>query len=94
MLIIAGWLEVPTEARDRYLADHRSVVAGARAAEGCLDFCLAADPLEPSRIQVFERWHSAEELEDFRGTGPDADIATTILDADVRRYHVTDVGPP
>lgn len=55
MIIIAGWLQVEPADRDRYLADCVPVMQQAKAATGCLDFVLTADPLEPSRIRVFER---------------------------------------
>ena len=34
------------------------VAAKARATEGCLDFAQSADPLESTRINLFERWIS------------------------------------
>ena len=34
----------------------------ARAAPGCLDFVQAADQLDPTRINVYERWESKEHL--------------------------------
>ncbi|MET8230252.1 antibiotic biosynthesis monooxygenase [Micromonospora sp. NPDC005298] len=91
MLIIAGSLQVDPAARDGYLADCAPVIAQARAADGCLDFLLAPDPLEPGRIHVYERWESAERLEAFRGSGPDDAQTTAILDADVRRYVIAAV---
>ena len=60
MLIIAGSLQVEPDARDSYLAGCAQVIAQARATPGCLDFLLAADPLEPGRIHVYERWESPE----------------------------------
>jgi hypothetical protein len=33
-------------------------VAQARRAAGCLDFVVAADPLEPDRVNVYGRWDS------------------------------------
>jgi quinol monooxygenase YgiN len=56
MLIIAGWLRVDPDARDRYLQEGKQVVTLARAAPGCLDFSLSADLLDPARINVYERW--------------------------------------
>lgn len=38
----------------------------ARAAPGCLDFAQSADPLDAGRINIFERWESAADLEAFR----------------------------
>ncbi|MGC4749036.1 putative quinol monooxygenase [Micromonospora sp. DT201] len=94
MLIIAGSLRVEPEARDAYLADCVQVIAQARATAGCLDFLLAADPLEPGRIHVYERWESPEQLAAFRGSGPSDVQSTAILDADVHRYLISGVEAP
>ncbi|WP_406075296.1 putative quinol monooxygenase [Micromonospora sp. NBC_01638] len=94
MLIIAGSLQVEPAARDAYLSDCGQVIAQARAAAGCLDFLLAADPLEPGRIHVYERWESAEQLAAFRGSGPDDVQTAAILDADVHRYLIAGVEAP
>ncbi|WP_406059413.1 putative quinol monooxygenase [Micromonospora sp. NBC_00860] len=94
MLIIAGSLRVEPETRDAYLSGCGPVIARARATAGCLDFLLAADPLEPDRIHVYERWESAEQLAAFRGSGPDDAQEAAILDADVQRYLIAGVEAP
>ncbi|MEW1584404.1 antibiotic biosynthesis monooxygenase [Micromonospora vinacea] len=94
MLIIAGSLRVEPETRDAYLSGCGPVIARARATAGCLDFLLAADPLEPGRIHVYERWESAEQLAAFRGSGPDDAQEAAILDADVQRYLIAGVEAP
>ncbi|MFI6233518.1 putative quinol monooxygenase [Micromonospora sp. NPDC050784] len=94
MLIIAGSLQVEPGTREAYLAGCEDVMARARATAGCLDFLLAADPLEPDRIHVYERWESAEQLAAFRGSGPDDAQEAAILDADVRRYLIASVEAP
>ncbi|KAB1949748.1 antibiotic biosynthesis monooxygenase [Micromonospora sp. ALFpr18c] len=91
MLIIAGSLRVEPGARDDYLSECDAVIAQARATAGCLDFLLAADPLDPERIHVYERWESAEQLAAFRGSGPSDPQTAAILDADVHRYLISGV---
>ncbi|MEV4120617.1 antibiotic biosynthesis monooxygenase [Micromonospora sp. NPDC049645] len=91
MLIIAGSLLVEPAAREAYLADCAQVIAQARATAGCLDFLLAADPLEPGRIHVYERWESPEQLAAFRGSGPSDAQTAAVLDADVHRYLISGV---
>ncbi|HST42254.1 MAG TPA: antibiotic biosynthesis monooxygenase family protein [Conexibacter sp.] len=56
MLIIAGHLTVDPADRDTYVADCATAVALARRAPGCLDYALTADTLDPSRVNVYERW--------------------------------------
>ncbi|MFF8955596.1 putative quinol monooxygenase [Streptomyces sp. NPDC014894] len=94
MIIIAGKLYVDADVRDAYLAGCANVVEQARAAPGCLDFTLSADPLEPDRINVYERWETDEELECFRGTGPEPEQTAAIRDAEVSRYRVSGVEAP
>jgi quinol monooxygenase YgiN len=89
LLIIAGWLKVDPDGRDRYLADCAQVVTLARQAAGCLDFALTADLLDPSRINVYERWDSDRQLHAFRGTGPDSGQTEQIRDAQVLKYRVS-----
>lgn len=94
MLIIAGHLVIAGGERDRYLDGCRDVVAAAREAPGCLDFALAADLLDPDRITVYERWDAEADLERFRGSGADDEQLDVIVDAEVSRYTVAEVGPP
>ncbi len=94
VLIIAGRLHVHPENRDRYLAECVEVVTAARSAPGCLDFALTADTVDPSRIEVYERWDSDETLHAFRGSGPDGAQASEILDADVQKYRISAVEAP
>ncbi len=94
MLIIAGSLIVDPADRDAYLAANADAVRLARAATGCLDFVQAADPLEPSRVNIFERWSSEEDLLAFRGSGQPAADSPPIQSADVKRYVISsDRGP-
>jgi quinol monooxygenase YgiN len=88
MIIVAGYLIVND--RDVYLDGCAEVVRQARNADGCLDFALGADLVDPSRINVYERWASREELATFRGSGPDSDQQAAILDADVREFDASE----
>ena len=62
-------------------------------AHGCRDFVVAADPLEPGRINVHEERASEAALEAFRGDGPGTDLTADIVHADVARHHVASSGP-
>jgi quinol monooxygenase YgiN len=88
MIIVSGWLRVDAGQRDEYLASCGSVIEAARRAEGCHDFYLAADPIEPERINVFERWESVEAVEAFRGSGPDAGQQSMVVDAHVEQHDI------
>ena len=92
MLIIAGHLIVHPDERDAYVADCRPVVEAAHASPGCLAFSITADTVDPSRIVIFERWESEDDLLAFRGSGPSGEQQAQILDADVQRYTISAVG--
>ncbi|MGW7352999.1 putative quinol monooxygenase [Streptomyces sp. NPDC054784] len=91
MIVIAGHLRVDAAARDTYVAGCAGVVAQARATAGCLDFALSADPVEPDRINVYERWETDEALARFRGAGPEPEQAAQVRSAEVSRYRISAV---
>ena len=91
MVIVAGHLIVDPEQREPYLADCVSVVTEARKAPGCLDFTIAADLVDPGRINVFERWESQADVEAFRGSGPSEGQGAAMLSASVSEYDVASV---
>ncbi len=93
MVIVSGFLTVRPEDRDPYLASCADVVRTARSTEGCLDFVLGADLVDPTRINVHERWESRAAVEAFRGDGPSGDQVAMLLAADVGEYDVTPVRP-
>ena len=89
MVIVAGHLIVGRKVRDDYLAGCAAVVEKARATPGCLDFSISADLLDPTRINVFERWASRDAVEAFRGSGPSDGQADMIVSASVSEYDVS-----
>jgi quinol monooxygenase YgiN len=94
MLIIAGQLILNPDHRAEFLAANTEAVVQARQAAGCLDFVQAADPLDPRRINIFERWDTEEHLLDFRGAGQPASDSPPIESADVKRYVISAVEEP
>jgi quinol monooxygenase YgiN len=91
MVIVAGRLFVDPAGRERYLAGCAEVVEQARRAPGCLDFAIAADLIDPGRINIFERWQTQEAVESFRGSGPGEGQSAAILAASVAEYDVADI---
>ena len=90
MVIVAGHIVVDPQHRDDYLTGCVEVVRQARAAEGCLDFAISADLLEPGRINIFERWQSHAAVDAFRGSGPSDEQGAAIRAASVSEYEVSD----
>ena len=64
MIIVVAALEFETEAaRDKAVELTRDVQMATRVEEaGCQDYCFAADPSVPTRVQVYELWDSSETL--------------------------------
>lgn len=94
MLIIAGYLVVDPNDRDGYVADCVPVVEAARATDGCLDFSITGDSVDATRVRIYERWESEEQLLRFRGSGPSDGQQAAIIDADVKRYVISSVEDP
>ena len=93
MIIVAGKIYVKPGRREAYLGASMESVSAARRAPGCIDFVVAADPLEPDRVNIFEQWESERELEAFRGAGPSDDFTSEILRANVLRHQISSSGP-
>jgi quinol monooxygenase YgiN len=64
MIIITATLSFESEAdRDRAVALTAHVQKATRDDErGCLAYCFAPDPVEPTHIQVYELWTDADSL--------------------------------
>jgi len=93
MVIVAGHITVDPEQRESYLAGCMSVVETARRADGCLDFAITADLLDPGRVNIFERWESQAAVETFRGSGPSNEQGAAMLSASVTEYDIADARP-
>lgn len=88
MIIVSGKIRVAPTERASYLGDSVEVIELARAAPGCLDFHMSADPIEADRINVYERWESPADIEAFRGSGPSEEQAASIREAEVDQHEV------
>ncbi|KAA5833681.1 antibiotic biosynthesis monooxygenase family protein [Saccharopolyspora hirsuta] len=94
MLIIAGHVQVDPAQRDAFVAAHRDLVDRARRAPGCLDLAITADPLDPARVNNFERWESEEALAAWRAVADAPDTGIAITGDHVLKFSVTDVRSP
>jgi quinol monooxygenase YgiN len=86
MVIVAGHLIIDPDEREAYLNGCREVIELARRTDGCLDFAITADLVDPSRVNIYERWEGTDAVEAFRGDGPSADQQATIRSASVAEY--------
>jgi quinol monooxygenase YgiN len=93
MIIVAGHVTVDPEQRESHLAGSMRIVEQARQADGCLDFAMTADLLDPGRLNLFERWESQEALKAFRRRAPRRRQRAAMLSVSVAEYDVADVRP-
>jgi quinol monooxygenase YgiN len=56
VLIVAGAFEVAPEEREEFLAKRHESMVRTRDEKGCLEYVLSADPVDPTRVVLFERW--------------------------------------
>ncbi len=94
VIIIAGTLHFEADSRDEYLTAVADVAVEARRAPGCLDFVQAADPIDPERINVYERWASDGDLLRFRDVGGINPALPPLAAAAVAKYLIAAVEAP
>ena len=63
MVIVAGTLEVDPNQREAFLAGRVDGMRTSRAEPGCLEYVFSADPMNPGRVMLFERWASQTDLD-------------------------------
>lgn len=63
MVIVGGRFEVDPDQREAFLAGRVAAMRASRAEAGCLEYTLSADPIEPGRVVLFERWESQAALD-------------------------------
>lgn len=62
MVIIQGEFRVDPAERDAFLAQGLETMRISRGEKGNLEYVTAADPVEPDRIVLSERWESMDDL--------------------------------
>lgn len=87
-IIVAGHLTVDANDRTSYLRTCKPVVQAARDTDGCIDFAISADLVDPTRINVYERWRDRPALKAFRDQGPDDDQMSTLVAIEVGEFQV------
>jgi quinol monooxygenase YgiN len=93
MVIVAGHITVDPEQRESYLAGCMSVVEKARRADGCLDFAITADLLDPGRVNLSERCETQAAVETFRRSAPRNRQGAATRSVSVGEYDIADVRP-
>ena len=63
MVIVAGSFEIKPEEREEFLAGRLDSMRASRAESGCLEYTMSADPIDPGRVVLFERWADQASLD-------------------------------
>jgi quinol monooxygenase YgiN len=63
MIIVQGVFRFHAADRERYLAESLETQRISRGESGCLEYVLAADPLDPERVVLSERWSTRADLD-------------------------------
>jgi quinol monooxygenase YgiN len=93
VVIVAGVFAIDPDQREAFLASRMDRMRTSRAERGCLEYTFSADPLDPGRVLLYERWASQEDLDAHlavpaRPVSAGADVAptaTSIMVYDVSR---------
>jgi quinol monooxygenase YgiN len=62
-VIVQGVFSVDPNERDRFVETRVEAMRSSRQEEGCLEYVIAADPLDPERAVLSERWESMDHLQ-------------------------------
>lgn len=95
--ILAGTFELDPKDRDAWLAGRAHLMRRSRAEDGCIAYVFAADPLEPGRVVLYERWASEEALAGHRSVlaaSPPTDPGHTVLSSVIEQFAATEVPRP
>jgi quinol monooxygenase YgiN len=94
MLIVAGTGYVDPDHRDALLESLAPAMRQARTAPGCLDYVVAADPIESGRVNIFERWSSEADLHaHLSGSAQTAQPMPDVRSVEVMRYDISGSRP-
>ncbi len=63
MIVVQGVFRVAEQDREAFLAQSIETQEISRGEKGCIEYVFAADPLDPGRVVLSERWQTREDLD-------------------------------
>ena len=63
MLIVAGTFTVHPDRRAEFLESRLEAILTSRQEQGCLQYAMSADSVEPAVVRLFEMWSSRADLQ-------------------------------
>jgi quinol monooxygenase YgiN len=89
MLIVAGTFTVDPDRRAEFLEGRLEAIRTSREEQGCLQYAMSADAVEPGLVRLFEIWSTRADLrahlERARSSAP-AEGGVPVLAADLKMY--------
>ena len=61
-VLVAGTIDIPGGDREKALAEAAGLMAETRSQKGCEHYVWSADPTSDTRVYVYERWETTEDL--------------------------------
>jgi quinol monooxygenase YgiN len=96
MLIVAGVFEVDPEQRAEFIRAKESVMRESRREPGCHAYAFSADPLEPGRVLLYERWEDkaslAAHLARLRAQPAAGGVTVPAITSEVVQYEISGSG--
>jgi quinol monooxygenase YgiN len=89
MLIVAGIFTVDPDRRNEFLESRLEAIHTSRGEQGCVQYAMSADAVDPAVVRLFEIWSSRADLqahlERARSAVPPED-GVPVLGADLKMY--------
>ena len=96
VIIVAGHFVVDPDQREQFLDSRAEMIRASRLEAGCISYAFSPDPLDASRVLLFERWESkaalAGHLAGLRQRPPQQD-GVEVQESEVQQYEISAIGP-
>jgi quinol monooxygenase YgiN len=96
MLIVAGTFEVDPDLREEFLRSKENAMRVSRRESGCHDYVFSADPLEPGRVVLYERWEDkaslAGHLAGLRSQPVPESVQVPIITQEIVQFEISAAG--
>ena len=97
-ILIAGTIDIDPANIDAAIADAVVMMKATHEEEGNLAYVFSADPITPGRIQLFEKWESADALAAHSASAHMKEFQPKmggwgVKGADILKYEIASEGP-
>ena len=89
VVIVAGTFTVDPARRTEFLDGRLESISASREDEGCLEYTMSADAVDPGLVRLFEMWTSLENLQAHVQrirSSPPAEGGVPVLARDMKIY--------